>query len=88
MIDFELSDLTDEFFVTKQFRDSNEFSLYIEEQVKLNKTSYMEAVINYCDENDIEPEAIKKLINQQLRDRIRCDAEEEGLMVKSTQLEF
>lgn len=88
MIDFDISDLTDEFLVTKKFRDSNEFSLFIEEQTRLHKISYMEAVISYCDENDIEPESIKKLINQQLRDRIRHDAEEEGLMVKCTQLEF
>lgn len=86
--DFNIEDLTDEFLVTKRFRDANEFSLYIEEQAKENKMTHMEAVVHYCTENSVEPESIKKLINAQLKDRIRQDAEDAMLMRKTSQLEF
>lgn len=86
--DFNIEDLTDEFLVTKRFRDANEFSLYIEEQAKENKMTHMEAVVHYCTENSVDPESIKKLINAQLKDRIRQDAEDAMLMRKTSQLEF
>ena len=56
--------LTDTLVITKKFRSPNEFSLYIEERVVKEKIGYMDAVIQYCGEVDIDVEAISKLINQ------------------------
>jgi hypothetical protein len=72
--------LTDSLIITKKFRSPNEFSLYIEEKVLREKIGYMDAVIQYCEEIDIEIESISKLINQSLKDKIQNEAEENNFM--------
>jgi hypothetical protein len=72
--------LTDSLIITKKFRSPNEFSLYIEEKVLREKIGYMDAVIQYCEEIDIEIEYISKLINQSLKDKIQTEAEENNFM--------
>lgn len=68
--------LTDSLIITKKFRSPNEFSLHIEERVLREKIGYMDAVIQYCEEVDIDIESISKLINQSLKDKIQNEAEE------------
>ena len=58
--------LTDSLIITKKFRSPNEFSLYIEERVMRESIGYMDAIIQYCGEVDIDVESISKLINQSL----------------------
>ena len=72
--------LTDGLVITKRFRSSNEFSLYIEEKVISEKIGYMDAVIHYCEEIDIDIESIAKLINQSLKDKIQIEAEDQNYM--------
>jgi len=72
--------LTDGLVITKRFRSSNEFSLYIEEKVNYDKIGYMDAVIQYCEEIDIDIESIAKLINQSLKDKIQIEAEDQNYM--------
>ena len=67
--------LTDALVITKRFRSPNEFSIYIDEIVTRTKAGYMEAVISYCDEKDIEIDSIGPLINQKLREKIQMEAE-------------
>jgi len=67
--------LTDALVITKRFRSPNEFSIYIDEIVTRTKIGYMEAVISYCDEKDIEIDSIGPLINQKLREKIQMEAE-------------
>lgn len=67
---------TDQFIITKKFSNANEFSLYIEETVSEKKLSYMEAIITYCEEADIDVESIKSLVNKSLKEKIQCEAEE------------
>lgn len=87
-MEITLDDVTDEFVVTKKFKNQHEFSMYIEHQARLNKTTHLETVIHYCNENGIDPEAIKSLIGPQLKDRIRIDAEDSNLLKKRSSLEF
>jgi hypothetical protein len=42
----------------------------------------MDAVIQYCNEIDIDVEAIAKLINQTLKDKIQIEAEEQNYLKK------
>lgn len=81
-----LKAFTDTFLITKKFRSSNEFSLYIEERVSKEKIGYMEAVISYCNEIDIDVESVAKLINQSLKDKIQNEAEENNFMRKGAKL--
>ena len=47
--------------------NSKEFSLIIEDIVKKHKElSYVDAIVKYCDENNIEIETTARLITKQL----------------------
>lgn len=78
--------LTDSLIITKKFRSPNEFSLYIEERVIREKIGYMDAIIQYCEEVDIEIESVSKLINQSLKDKVQDEAEENNFMKKRGKL--
>lgn len=73
-------ELTDSLVITKRFRSPNEFSIYIDEQVASKSISYMDAVINYCNEKDIEVDSIGSLINQKLREKIQLEAEQANMI--------
>ena len=78
--------LTDSLIITKKFRSPNEFSLHIEERVFREKIGYMDAVIQYCTEVDIDIESISKLINQSLKDKIQTEAEDQNYLKKRGKL--
>ena len=79
-------ELTDGIIITKKFRSSNEFSLYIEEQVLQQSIGCMEAIINYCNEIDIEISTIASLVNKSLKEKIQIEAEEQNLLRKRGRL--
>lgn len=72
--------LTDSLIITKKFRSPNEFSLHIEERVFREKIGYMDAIIQYCTEVDIDVESISKLINQSLKDKVQIEAEDQNYL--------
>jgi len=71
----------------KMFKTSNEFSLHIESIVREKKISYMDAVLDYCKENYLEPEDISKLINKSLKDKIEMNFRELNYLPKQAQLD-
>ena len=78
--------LTDSLIITKKFRSPNEFSLYIEEKVMRESIGYMDAIIQYCGEVDIDVESISKLINQSLKDKVQIEAEDGNYFKKRGKL--
>jgi hypothetical protein len=78
--------LTDSLIITKKFRSPNEFSLYIEERVMRESIGYMDAIIQYCTEVDIDVESISKLINQSLKDKVQIEAEDGNYFKKRGKL--
>lgn len=69
------------------FKNSNEFSLYIEQMVKEKKLNYMDAVLEYCRENFLEPDDVKSLINKSLKEKIEMDFRELNYLPKQAQLD-
>ena len=57
----------------EMFKTANEFSLYIEELARDKKVTYMDAVLDYCADNYLEPSDISRLINQSLKDKIEME---------------
>lgn len=47
----------------------------------------MDAVLLYCEENYIEPDEIKSLVNRTLRDKIEIDMREANLLPKQATLD-
>jgi len=54
--------------------NSKEFSLKIESIVKEKRISYMEAIIWYCEQNDIDTGTISPLISKSLKEKIQVEA--------------
>jgi len=64
--------------------NSKKFSLIIEGIVKEKKITYMDAVISYCEKNDIDPSSIGPLVNKSLKEKIKEEAEKLNLVEKSS----
>ena len=71
----------------KVFKTANEFSLHIETIVREKRISYMDAVLEYCKENYLEPEDVSKLINKSLKDKIEMNFRELNYLPKQAQLD-
>ena len=54
--------------------NSKEFSLEIEKIVKEKKISYMDAVLWYCEQNDIDTGTVSPLISKSLKEKIQVEA--------------
>jgi NADP-dependent 3-hydroxy acid dehydrogenase YdfG len=69
------------------FRTSNEFSLHIEQIVREKRMSHMDAVLEYCKENFLEPQDIAKLVNKSLKEKIAINMQDSNLMPKTAKLD-
>ena len=54
--------------------NSKEFSLKIESIVKEKRISYMDAIIWYCDTNDLDVGTLNSMINKSLKEKIKDEA--------------
>lgn len=54
--------------------NSKEFSLKIEGIVREKRTTYMEAVVLYCEENNIDTGTVSSLISKPLKEKIKMEA--------------
>lgn len=69
------------------FKGASAFSLHIEEMVRKHRISHMDAVLKYCEENYLEPDDIKGLVNKTLKDKIEMDMREANLLPKQATLD-
>lgn len=70
------------------FENSKQFSLYIEKVVLERNITHMDAVLEYCKVNFVDPQDISKLINKSLRDKIRVNATELNYFPKQATLDL
>lgn len=54
----------------------SEFTDKIEDLVYMKDTSYMDAIILYCEESGFEIELAAKLISESMKSKIRIEAED------------
>jgi|MGYP000660175792 KaiC/GvpD/RAD55 family RecA-like ATPase len=64
--------------------NSKKFALTIESMVKEKRISYMDAILKFCEENDIDPSSVGSLINKSLKEKIQLEAEKLNLIEKSS----
>lgn len=69
------------------FKTSNEFSLFIEQTSREKRMSHLDAVLEYCKNNFLEPEDVAKLINKSLKDKIEMDFREANMLPKQATLD-
>lgn len=68
------------------FLTDTTFQKIIEELVSSKRMSYLDAVVHYCKENELDPEDVTKLISSNLKDKIKIDAMEDGFMRRESRL--
>ena len=73
--------------VLKQFTDMTiDLNLTIEQLVKEKELSYMDAVLHYAQTSEIEPEAMAKMLNQSIKDKIEVEAQNLNMLKKTAKL--
>ena len=58
------------------FLSKEKFVNDIEQMVKSGYSSYIDAIVDYCSDNNIEIESIKSLVNKQLKEKLRFEYSE------------
>jgi hypothetical protein len=67
--------------------NSKEFSLQIEKIVQERKgISYMDAILRYCEENEIDTGTVAPLLTKTLKDKITIEAQNLNYIPKTGQL--
>ena len=54
--------------------NSKEFSLKIENISKQKRCSYMDAILEFCKENDLDPSTVGNLVSKSLKEKIKAEA--------------
>ena len=62
--------------IKEKFLDQNKFTTDIEQLVLTTELNYIEALVSYCEENNIEFESVGKLIAKPLKDKLKAEATE------------
>ena len=63
-----------------------DLNLTIEQIVKDTELSYMEAVLDYAKNSEIEPEAMAKMLNQSVKDKIEVEAQNLNMLKRTAKL--
>ena len=62
--------------LNKKFISKDKFAEDIEELVLNTKMNYIDAIVEYCSNNDIEVENVSKLLSRPLKEKLKADATE------------
>jgi hypothetical protein len=65
---------------------SQKFSLLIEQTSRDKRLSYMDAIVWWCEQNEMEIETAAKLINGVIKEKIRVEAQDLNYLEKSARL--
>ena len=70
--------------LNKKFLSKDKFAEEIESLVLNTKMSYIEAIIQYCEDNSIELDTVNKLVSRPLKEKLRYEATELNFLKKTT----
>ena len=69
----------------KKFFCPTKFAQEIESLVLNNSDmNYIDAIVHFCDKNNVDVESVPKLISKPLKEKIKCDAQELNFMKRTT----
>lgn len=67
-------------------KTKEEFSLLIEQYARDKKCSYMDAIVLYCEENEIEVESAAQKISTNIKEKIEVEAQDLNFLPKTARL--
>jgi hypothetical protein len=70
--------------LNKKFISRDKFAEEIEALVLRTKMNYIDAIVEYCEQNNIEVDTVGKLISKPLKEKIRYDAVQLNYLKKTT----
>ena len=70
--------------INEKFISKEKFAEDIEKLVLSTKMNYIDAIVQYCEDNEIEIESVGKLISKPLKEKIRYVATELNYMKKTS----
>lgn len=70
----------------KQFLNKSQFAKLVEAAVHEKKLSYIEAILNICEENNLDPEDVGKYISNIVKDKIEAEARSLNFLPKHNTL--
>ena len=70
----------------KYMQSSKSFSLEVEKIAKEKNITHMEAVIEHCRIQEIEPDTVSRLITKSLKDKIEANARDLNFIPKQAKL--
>lgn len=70
--------------IKSKFLTPAKFALEIEKIVAEEKVNYIDAIISYCEYNNLEIESVTKLISKPLKERLKWDAIRLNFIKKTT----
>ena len=65
---------------------SKTFSLEVEKIAKEKQITHMEAVLEHCREQQLEPDSVTRLITKSLKDKIEANARDLNFLEKTATL--
>ena len=67
-----------------KFMTTAKFSQDVEKIAVENSMNYIDAIIHYCEKNEIEIESVPKLISKPLKDKLKYDAQKLNYIKKTS----
>lgn len=67
--------------ISDKFQNPHKFSIMIEKLSRENNTDYVDTIINYCEENEMDYDTVAKLLNPTIKDKIRIEFSEKRNML-------
>ena len=70
--------------IESKFLTPQKFAMEIEKIVAEDELNYIDAIIHYCESNNLEVESITKLISKPLKERLKWDATRLNFMKRTS----
>ena len=68
----------------EKFMCKQSFALEIETIATQEKVNYIDAIILFCEKNEIEVDSVTKLVSKPLKEKLRCDATQLNFLKKTS----
>ena len=70
--------------IESKFLTPSKFSLEIEKIVADEKINYIDAIVHYCEVNELEVDSITKLVSKPLKEKLKWDATRLNFMKRTS----
>ena len=70
--------------IESKFLTPSKFALEIEKIVSVEKFNYIDAIVHYCEINELEVDSITKLVSKPLKEKLKWDATRLNFMKRTS----